>query len=274
MLLSKEFIERAKSEIGIALNYLDSGSKLDFINDTHWDFDKTDLKDTLKLIDCLEIFDKIIDCIDTNNISENISVERVLHILKALYNSKPLVSVECTDDIEWKQSETDPRAYKHKRLKGLVKLIDEDNNVTYKHFNRYNIKCTYLYGYGNCFFECIRWYKLKDIIDEYFPVTFPYYPNPIYVFIEITGSLCKISYAVEHTNNGDKTVEINRYIKHIDNVPTEEAFVEISEQEYDELLPCEKAKIDKMSDIIDIMLGNPYGGPRIPYFDIHIEEHI
>ena len=96
----------------------------------------------------------------------------------------------------------------------------------------------------------------------------------IYVFIEVTGDLCKIAYAVEHTNNGDKTVEINRYIKHIDNVPTEEAFVEISEQEYDELLPCEKAKIDKMSDIIDIMLGNPYGGPRIPYFDIHIEEHI
>lgn len=47
MLLDKEFIERAKSEIGIALNYLDSGSKLDFINDTHWDFGKTDLKDTL-----------------------------------------------------------------------------------------------------------------------------------------------------------------------------------------------------------------------------------
>lgn len=101
MLLSKEFIERAKSEIGIALNYLDSGSKLDFINDTHWDFGKTDLKEALKLINYLETCDKIINCIDTDNIFENIYVERVLHILKALYNSKPLVSVECTDDNEW-----------------------------------------------------------------------------------------------------------------------------------------------------------------------------
>lgn len=115
--------------------------------------------------------------------------------------------------------------------------------------------------------------KLNDIIDEYFPITFPYYPNPIHVFIEVTGNLCKIAYAVEHTNNDDKTVKINRYIKHFDNVPIEDDFVEISEQEYNELLPCEKAKIDKISDT-DIMLNNPYGGLRIPYFDIHIEEHI
>lgn len=154
MLLNKKFIERAKSEIGIALNHLDSGSKLDFINDTHWDFGKTDLEDALKLINYLETCDKIINCIDTDNISEDISTERVLHILKALYNNKPLVSVECADDIEWKQSEIDPKVYIHKRLGGLVKLIDEDGNEVYKHYNRYNIKCTYIYGYGNCFVDC------------------------------------------------------------------------------------------------------------------------
>lgn len=273
MLLSKEFIERAKSEIGIALNYLDSGSKLDFINDTHWDFGKTDLKEALKLINYLETCDKIINCIDTDNIFENIYVERVLHILKALYNSKPLVSVECTDDNEWEQSEIFHRTYIHKRLNGLVKLIDENNNVTYKHYNRYNIKCTHIYGYGNCFFACLRWNELNNIVDEYFPITFPYYPNPIYVFIEVTGDLCKIAYAVEHTNNGDNTTEINRYIKPYVTTSIESKFVEISEQEYNELLPCEKAKIDKMSNM-DILLSNPYIGLRIPYFDIHIEEHI
>ena len=103
------------------------------------------------------------------------SIGLTKHILNRLIDGKPLTVIQDTED-EWNDiSHYDSlnrtyKTYQCKRMSSLFKNVYENGRVTYNDIGRYyckNVKSGATYTYG----------LMRDILDEMFPITMPYFPE-------------------------------------------------------------------------------------------------
>ena len=171
------------------------------------------------------------------------------NILKRLLNELPLTPIEDTDD-EWNEVHVDKNGtttYQCKRMYDLFKYVDKDGNVKYSGGRKYycfikeNPENTFSSGIGS------------RLMDELYPITFPYFPP------KGQYAICMSEYLTD-SSNGDydvvavwyikepdgKKVEINRFYYEKDG-----KFEEVSGQEFNEYVKMHQNRIH--SEIIHRM---------------------
>lgn len=162
-----------------------------------------------------------------------LSIRFTKNILDRLIDGKLLTPVEDKED-EWEERYTnedkDYTSYRCKRMSALFKDVFPDGKITYTDVNR--VRCVCIDN------PDIQWSNafITEIIDEMFPISFPYYPsdNSFVVYEEEfltdrkNGDYDTFGLLYVITPTGDK-VDINRYFKETDN-----GFVDISKEEYEE----------------------------------------
>lgn len=159
------------------------------------------------------------------------------NILVRLIEGKPLTPIEDTPDA-WNEcswcTEDGAREYQCSRMSSLFKTVHKDGSVTYSDVNR--VHCTYT---GN---PDVSWSSghSRDIIDEMFPITMPYWPRTEgymlygedFLVDPANGDYDTVGYFYAIDPDGEK-IEINRYFAEKGEGP----MVEIDFEEY-----CERKK--------------------------------
>lgn len=153
------------------------------------------------------------------------------NILVRLIDGLPLTPIEDIPEI-WNEVvgsfDDDAKMYQCSRMSSLFKTIHVDGSVTYSDVSRVNV----VYEAN----PNISWTNgmARDIIDEMFPITMPYYPTTEGYVLHAedflvdpkNGDYDTIGYLYAIDPNG-KRIEIDRYY-----AEKEEGFVEISREEY------------------------------------------
>lgn len=158
------------------------------------------------------------------------------NILVRLIEGKPLTAIEDTPDT-WREcswsKEDGAKQYQCSRMSSLFKTVHKDGSVTYSDVDRVHV--TYAANPN------VSWSSghARDIIDEMFPITMPYWPRAKgymlygedFLLDPANGDYDTTGYFYAIDPDGQR-IEINRYFAEKDR-----KFVEISEEEY-----CERKK--------------------------------
>ena len=158
------------------------------------------------------------------------------NILVRLIDGKPLTPIEDTPDA-WEEcawcKRDGVKEYRCTRMSGFYKTVHADGSVTYSDIHRVNV--TYLAN------PHVYWTSghARDIIDEMFPITMPYWPHPKdytlycedFLLDPANGDYDTVGYFYAVDPDGQR-IEINRYFAEKDG-----KFVEIDFEEY-----CERKK--------------------------------
>ena len=153
------------------------------------------------------------------------------NVLMRLMDGKPLTPIEDNEE-DWKESRGYNDGGKHyqcKRMSSLFKDVSADGTVKYTDVNRVEM--------FNVESPDVAWSNgyIRDLIDERFPITFPYIPEvrPYRVYVEEflyeegNGDYDTIGILYCVKPDGEK-VDLNIYLGEVDG-----KFVEISLHEYD-----------------------------------------
>ena len=157
------------------------------------------------------------------------SASFTLGVFNKLVKGQSLTPIEDIPEA-WNEAykEKDRVVYQCKRMSSLFKYVYDDGRVEYSDIGRWHCVdissgCHYHTGRG------------KEIEDEIAPITFPYKPTePYLAFCEdgltdkANGDLDTWAFIEAKTPEG-KTIPVNRFYKE-----SEEGWVEISEEEYNE----------------------------------------
>lgn len=137
------------------------------------------------------------------------SAKVVKEIFSRLVDGKPLTPVTDEED-QWCKTYVleaiSEKRYQHKRMSSLFKHVKEDGTISYYDMNRVR---AYDKEHGS--FSTIH---IDDIMNEYFPITFPYVGEEVKVHVEeIDGDVCypDIRHIIDATRNGLEHVVIDRY---------------------------------------------------------------
>ena len=144
-----------------------------------------------------------------------ISISITKRILNNLIDGKPLTPIEDTPDV-WNEhcvfNDEVVESYQCSRMSSLFKDVYKDGTVKYTDVNR--VLCFYNYN------DNIPWSNgmVREIIDEMFPITMPYYPSDSYKVYctefltdEANGDYDTIG--VIYAKKDNETIEIHRYFK-------------------------------------------------------------
>lgn len=158
------------------------------------------------------------------------------NILMRLIEGKPLTPIEDTLDVwnelHWGEEDDDVKQYQCSRMSSLFKTVYPDGRIVYSDTNR--VSTTYVDNPG------VWWSsgQARDIIDELFPITMPYWPVGSYsMYAEdflvdpANGDFDTVGYLYAINPSGEK-IEINRYFGEVDG-----KFIEIGFDEY-----CERKR--------------------------------
>lgn len=153
-------------------------------------------------------------------------------ILNNLIDGKPLTPIEDTPDVWYERciSKDDVvESYQCRRMGSLFKDVYKDGTVKYTDIDR--VLCFYNYN------DNTPWHNetVREIIDEMFPITMPYYssdPYKVYCteFLtdEANGDYDTIGILYVKKGDGNKRHDINRYFKD----SPDGKMVEITTREY------------------------------------------
>lgn len=162
------------------------------------------------------------------------SINVTKDILNRLIDGKVLTPIEDTPDI-WNEPNDYGKGYKSyqcKRMTSLFKRVYNDGTIKYTDVDRYvgipieNPKSSYTSS------------RIRDIVDELFPITMPYYPKnkkyKIYtddfLYNENNGDFdCEAFYYMITPN--DERIDLNRFYYYPDN----DTIMEITKEQYDEM---------------------------------------
>ena len=137
-------------------------------------------------------------------------------ILNKLIDEKPLTPIEDTPDIWYERCVFKGEiieSYQCRRMSSLFKDVYKDGTFKYTDVNR--VLCFY----NN---DNIPWHNgmVREIIDEMFPITMPYYPSDSYKVYctefltdEANGDYDTIGILYVKKGNGDEKINIHRYFK-------------------------------------------------------------
>lgn len=162
------------------------------------------------------------------------SIELTKQILIRLIDGKPLTPIEDTDDDWYDISDIiclrgEVAEYQCKRMSSLFKIIYADGTVKYSD-NKSNY-CIDINNSNNTYHSSL----VREIIEEMFPITMPYYPGePIKVYCEDflsdwnNGDFDTVGILYAIKPDGER-VNIYRYFKESDN-----SWDEITEGEYED----------------------------------------
>ena len=163
-----------------------------------------------------------------------LSINVTKDILNRLIDGKVLTPIEDTPDI-WNEPNDYGKGYKSyqcKRMTSLFKRVYNDGTIKYTDVDRYvgipieNPKSSYTSS------------RIRDIVDELFPITMPYYPKnkkyKIYtddfLYNENNGDFdCEAFYYMITPN--DERIDLNRFYYYPDN----DTIMEITKEQYDEM---------------------------------------
>lgn len=158
------------------------------------------------------------------------------NILVRLIEGKPLTPIEDTPDvwsgINW-TGKNGEKVYQCSRMHSLFKTVHRDGTVTYRDADR--VRCTYTAN-SNVFYTSLQ---ARNLIDEMFPITMPYWPRgkgytlygENFLLDSANGDFDTTGYFYAIDPDGQR-IEINRYFAEKDR-----EFVEIDFEEY-----CERKK--------------------------------
>lgn len=163
-----------------------------------------------------------------------LSINVTKNILNRLIDGKVLTSIEDTPDV-WNDPYNygkDYDTYQCKRMTSLFKRVYNDGTIEYIDVDRCmgipieNPKCSYTSG------------RIRDIVDEYFPITMPYYPKDkkykIYtddfLYNKDSGDFDCEAFYYMITPNGEK-IELNRFYYYPDN----DTIIELTKEEYEKM---------------------------------------
>ena len=163
-----------------------------------------------------------------------LSINVTKNILNRLIDGKVLTPIEDTPDV-WNDPYNygkDYDTYQCKRMTSLFKRVYNDGTIEYIDVDRCmgipieNPKCSYTSG------------RIRDIVDEYFPITMPYYPKDkkykIYtddfLYNKDSGDFDCEAFYYMITPNGEK-IELNRFYYYPDN----DTIIELTKEEYEKM---------------------------------------
>lgn len=133
----------------------------------------------------------------------------VCSIFERLVKGKPLTPITDEED-QWRNAyaiEKFPeKRYQHKRMSSLFKHVKEDGSVSY-----YDIDRVKAYDGEHGSFST---HHIEDIVNEYFPITFPYVGEKVKVHVEdidCDAGYPDIRHIIDATRNGLEHVVIDRY---------------------------------------------------------------
>ena len=164
-----------------------------------------------------------------------LSINVTKDILNRLIDGKTLTPIEDTPDV-WNEPNDYGKGYKSyqcKRMSSLFKRVYDDGTIEYTDVDRYvgilieNPKSSYTSG------------RIRDIVDEFFPITMPYYPKnkkyKIYtddfLYNKDSGDSfdCEAFYYMMTPN--DEKIELNRFYYYPDN----DTIMKITKEQYDKM---------------------------------------
>ena len=146
-----------------------------------------------------------------------LSISITKGILNKLIDGKPLTPIEDTPDVWCERrvfKDEIVESYQCNRMSSLFKDVYKDGTVKYADVDRVI-----------CFFnndENIPWHNgmVREIIDEMFPITMPYYPSDSYKVYctefltdEANGDYDTIGILYVKKGNEDEKINIRRYFK-------------------------------------------------------------
>lgn len=156
------------------------------------------------------------------------------NILNRLIDGKPLTPIEDTPDAwtdcSW-YTEDSAKKYQCTRMHSLFKTVHDDGRVTYSDLDRVSV--TYADN-PDSYWSCGL---ARDVIDDMFPITMPYWPlakNYIvhaedFLFDPANGDFDTVGYLYVTTPDGER-VDINRYFAEKDGKMVEISFAEYCER--------------------------------------------
>lgn len=160
---------------------------------------------------CYDAAEQLLDIFEEQDHS-GYSARVVCSIFERLVKGNPLTPVTDEDD-QWGErytAEEDPvKRYQHKRMSSLFKHVDADGTVTYHDINRVQAYDPKLGVFSTRFVD--------NIVNEYFPLTFPYTGDTIKVRvndfdnIETANGRVDVRHVIDATKNGIEHVYIDRY---------------------------------------------------------------
>lgn len=163
-----------------------------------------------------------------------LSITVTKDILNRLIDGKVLTPIEDTPDV-WNEPNDYGKGYKSyqcKRMSSLFKRVYDDGTIKYTDIDRYmgipieNPKCSYTSG------------RIRDIVDELFPLTMPYYPKDkkykIYtddfLYNKDNGDFDHEAFYYMMTPSGEK-IDLNRFYYY----PEDGTIIEITKEQYEEM---------------------------------------
>ena len=160
--------------------------------------------------------------------------ETIIYLLNRLCNYLPLTPIKNTDNIWIKHLTYNipdvslKEVYQCSRMPSLFKEVYSDGSIKYKDITRYHVKFK---GNARLIYDYCE--IIDRVMDELYPITFPYFPtkDPYYIYPEICCQnldIMVIRYIVTPTK---ELVEINRYFKKEGDTD----YIEITEDEYNKL---------------------------------------
>ena len=136
----------------------------------------------------------------------------VCSIFERLVKGKPLTPIMDEED-QWRKAyslKKDPvKRYQHKRMGSLFKYVAPDGTVSY-----YDIDRIKAYDRNSVAFSTSH---INDVVNEYFPIKFPYIGEEIKVRIndfdniKTKNGLVDVRHVIDVTKNGIEHVFIDRY---------------------------------------------------------------
>ena len=136
----------------------------------------------------------------------------VCSIFERLVKGKPLTPIKDEED-QWRKAyslKKDPvKRYQHKRMGSLFKYVAPDGTVSY-----YDIDRIKAYDRNSVAFSTSH---INDVVNEYFPIKFPYIGEEIKVRIndfdniKTKNGLVDVRHVIDVTKNGIEHVFIDRY---------------------------------------------------------------
>lgn len=163
-----------------------------------------------------------------------LSITVTKDILNRLIDGKVLTPIEDTPGV-WNEPNDYGKGYKSyqcKRMSSLFKRVYDDGTIKYTDIDRYmgipieNPKSSYTSG------------RIRDIVDELFPLTMPYYPKnekyKIYtddfLYNKDNGDFDYEAFYYMITPSGEK-IDLNRFYYY----PEDGTIMEITKEQYDEM---------------------------------------
>lgn len=210
----------AKKEVEIACKRERSGNET---SKKEWDYGCACYESALKAFESL-----------LEDEHSGFSIRFTQNILNRLIDGKVLTPIEDIPDI-WNKPDDygeGHKTYQCKRMSSLFKDVYDDGTVKYSDVGRYvgipieNPECCYTNG------------KIHEIVDEYFPITMPYYPESkkykIYtddfLYNEDGGDFDCEAFYYMITPDGEK-IELNRFYYYPDN----DTIMKITKEQYENM---------------------------------------